>query len=80
MVWLFLSIALMFVCATAMYKGAEMEHMAAWPWAVLSIAAWGVTYFHLVWSILLCLLIQVGLFVVLGAVIFLRRKKPEVIK
>ena len=80
MLWQILTVAVMALGGTALYKGAEMEHMAGWPWAVLSVAAWGVAFFLLRWGFLPNLLIQVGVFIVLGVVIFLRKKKPEVIK
>ena len=75
-----LNVLVLVAGVTAMYKGADIEHMAGWPWAVLSLAAWMVATLLLRWGFLPNLAVQVGLFLVLGGVIFLRRKRPEVIK
>ena len=74
------TILVMAGAATLLYKGAEMEHMAGWPWVVLSLLAWGVAQLYFGWGLLVVVGLQVGLFVLLGIVIFLRRKKPEIIK
>lgn len=75
-----LCVLVMAIGGTALYKGAEMEHLAGWPWTVASVAAWALAFLVLGWGLLLNLLIQVVLFVALGVVIYLRKKKPEVIK
>ena len=74
------SIAIMALGGTLLYKGAEMEHRAGWPWVVLSVGLWALAFFWLGWGVLAQLGIQVALFIALGVAICLGRKKPEIIR
>lgn len=71
---------IMAIVGTLAYKGAEMEHKAGWPWAVLSVAVWGAAFFWAGWGVWLNLLAQSGVILLLAVVLILRKKKPEVIK